>query len=212
MSTRLVAWLAFAGWVAVPILMMIVAGNAKGLSAFDVSILDGGLIFMGLLFAAGLLGWILASSHTRGLRMAGAFHLVSLLALAGLAALGFRTDTTNDFSTSETLVPFHVARSWLWHDLGRGSGYKDRSGKVVISPRFEWANAFHHGLGIVRWQGRWGYVDPSGRLAIEARFLAAQPFEDDRASVVDDRGPAVIDRAGQVIDRPKPGEDQELAK
>jgi WG repeat protein len=209
MTLRLVAWLAFAGWVAVPILVVIVAGNAKGLGAFGYSILDAGLILMAALFAVGVLGWVLAPTYarTRGLRVAGASHVVGLLALAALAVLGFRTDTTNDFSTNEQLLPFHEKRSWLWHDLGSGSGYKDRSGKVVIPPRFEWANAFHHGLGIVQWHGRWGYVDASGRLAIEARFLTAEPFEDDRAKVVDGEGPALIDRAGQVIDRPKPEEE-----
>lgn len=50
--------------------------------------------------------------------------------------------------------------------------------------------------------GRWGYRDGDGRVAIAARYEAAQEFsEQGVAAVADDQGWAYIDRYGRVVIR-----------
>jgi hypothetical protein len=63
-------------------------------------------------------------------------------------------------------------------------GYIDRSGAVVIEPRFGEAHAFEGGLARVAVAGRYGYIDPSGAVVIEPRFLQAFDFSAGRARVV----------------------------
>lgn len=50
--------------------------------------------------------------------------------------------------------------------------------------------------------GRYGYRDDQGQIAIEARYVLAQAFEGGIAYVVDQSGWLVIDRDGQEILRP----------
>jgi hypothetical protein len=95
---------------------------------------------------------------------------------------------------------------------------------MVIDPRFDGAQRFSDGLAPVNlggrpglpyqsdWGefglegGRWGYVDLTGNLAIEPKYLTIHDFQNGRAEVIDDEGLVIIDRAGQVIERPKPPE------
>lgn len=63
-------------------------------------------------------------------------------------------------------------------------GYIDRSGAVVIEPRFDEAYAFEEGLARVAVRDRYGYIDPSGAVVIEPRFLRAFDFSAGRARVV----------------------------
>ena len=46
----------------------------------------------------------------------------------------------------------------------------DAAGAVVVAPAFESADAFSEGRAAVRVGGAWGYTDPSGRLAVPARY------------------------------------------
>ena len=67
----------------------------------------------------------------------------------------------------------------------RLDGYIDRTGKVVIAPRFAEALTFHEGWAAVRpkkttvW-GKgdlWGYIDKSGQYVLEPQFNEAHPFQ-----------------------------------
>ena len=70
-------------------------------------------------------------------------------------------------------------------------GYIDRTGKVVIPPRFAVACAFHEGLaavqakntGVQDKENSWGYIDKSGRFVIEPRFNDAREFRNGVAQV-----------------------------
>ena len=66
-----------------------------------------------------------------------------------------------------------------------GWGYIDRSGEIVIEPRFDEAFDFSEGLARVR-EGsqRYGYINPDGEFVIEPRFLWAYDFVGGRARVV----------------------------
>jgi hypothetical protein len=51
-------------------------------------------------------------------------------------------------------------------------GFINREGKTIIEHRFTAARPFCEGLAAVREDGKWGYVDHSGRFAIEPKFDA----------------------------------------
>jgi hypothetical protein len=76
--------------------------------------------------------------------------------------------------SAEGLLP--VKQGQLW-------GYKDNSGKMVISPQFEKAYAFSNGLARVRSQKKYGYIDKAGNIVIPIRYVDAHDFSEERAAV-----------------------------
>jgi hypothetical protein len=78
-------------------------------------------------------------------------------------------------------------------------GYVDASGKIVIAPRFDGADAFSEGLAVVLDSGRFGYIDPRGTLAIPAVYRHARPFRDGYAPVRRDGSWQFIDRGGNIV-------------
>ena len=88
-----------------------------------------------------------------------ALFLLGVVAV-GLAACGAPpTDETAE--AAERLFPIKQNGAW---------GYIDRTGAVVVAPRFDMAWTFSEGLALVGVADHYGYIDPSGTLAIEARF------------------------------------------
>ena len=67
--------------------------------------------------------------------------------------------------------------------LGEEYGFVDRSGRVVIPPRFQFAERFSEGLARVELDDRYGYIDRTGKVVIEARFQKAFRFSDGLARV-----------------------------
>jgi len=67
--------------------------------------------------------------------------------------------------------------------LGEKYGYIDRSGRVVISPRFQFAQIFSEGLARVVDNDRSGYIDQTGRVVIAPQFHKAYKFSDGLARV-----------------------------
>ena len=70
-------------------------------------------------------------------------------------------------------------------------GYIDRTGNLIVSPRFAEAHDFHEGLAAVRPKkttvyrrgDSWGYIDKSGRYVIVPQFNEAHPFRNGVARV-----------------------------
>ncbi len=65
-------------------------------------------------------------------------------------------------------------------------GYIDRTGKIVIKPKWAGANNFSEGRAVVAFdsaQYKEGYVDTTGKLVIPARFDQATDFDDGLALV-----------------------------
>ena len=89
---------------------------------------------------------------------------------------------------------------------------------MKISPQFDVAQPFTEGLAAVEvlpnkksTQGKWGYIDQTGKLQIPTEFDNALPFSQGIASVFygeEDthhlRGWACIDKAGQNVKCPTP--------
>lgn len=64
-------------------------------------------------------------------------------------------------------------------------GYMDRSGRVVIEPKYQYAGAFHEGLAPVKDNGLFGFINESGEMVIPPQFKSAyaSAFVDGLAAV-----------------------------
>ena len=85
-------------------------------------------------------------------------------------------------------------------------GYIDRSGKIVIEPRFESAREFSEGPAVVYLNGKSGFIDTSGKIVIEPKYPVARPFSEGLARVQVSGEPysyegqwGFIDRTGQMV-------------
>jgi len=81
--------------------------------------------------------------------------------------------------------------------LQKRCGYK-RRGKVVLRPTYEWAeSSFHSGRAAVIVGGRYGYIDASGKMVIQAEFEEADSFTGMFARVKKDGLWGYIDMMGK---------------
>ncbi len=78
-------------------------------------------------------------------------------------------------------------------------GYMDRTGQVVIQPKYTQAGPFREGYALVRARGKFGYVNARGQEVIPPRFDDAWHFSGGRASVLVDGHWSVIDTTGHVL-------------
>lgn len=82
-------------------------------------------------------------------------------------------------------------------------GYEDAKGTIIIPRRFQMARGFQHGLAAVRLNGLWGFIEPSGDIAIRPAFLAVGDFYGERAEAASNEGVGVIDREGAFTIPPR---------
>jgi hypothetical protein len=87
-------------------------------------------------------------------------------------------------------------------------GYADTSGKVVIRPRYKYAESFSEGLAVVGDEAEFWYIDTRGDDAFPGKFAAASPFFKGLAHVrfvspgsAEANEFAYIDRNGQPVFR-----------
>ena len=95
--------------------------------------------------------------------------------------------------------------------IGRSFGFIDKSGKLLIAPRFEDVggipNGFSEGTAAVSIGQKWGYIDRSGKIVIAPQFgggalddsLNDWSFHDGIASVLIAGKPGYINRSGKLI-------------
>ena len=62
-------------------------------------------------------------------------------------------------------------------------GYADKSGALVIEPRFDRAEGFSEGLAAVKINEKYGYIDKAGEWVIEPTFFYASYFSEGLAAV-----------------------------
>lgn len=82
------------------------------------------------------------------------------------------------------------------------SGYKDKTGKVVIPCKWERAYEFHEGLAAVKEiKGKWGFIDKTGKIVIPCKWREANSFNDGLAPVEDPNSHkyGFIDKNGEMI-------------
>jgi hypothetical protein len=79
-------------------------------------------------------------------------------------------------------------------------GFRDKTGKLIIPPRYDDAGPFSGGLAAVSIDGKYGYIDRSGKMVISPRFKEAGPFCEGLASVtVDGNQGGYIDTSGKLV-------------
>lgn len=75
---------------------------------------------------------------------------------------------------------------WVFEEFGSGYGYMDDDGKIVIEPRFDYAEEFHEGLAIVRIdddESQYYFINKNGEKAFGAHFSDAKNFSEGLAPV-----------------------------
>ncbi|WP_299481822.1 WG repeat-containing protein [uncultured Roseibium sp.] len=77
------------------------------------------------------------------------------------------------------------------------------SEELVIPRRFERAFPFSEGFGGVRVDGRYGFIDRTGKIVIEPIFDLVGPFNQGHAEILVGNQTGVVDTAGNIVVEPK---------
>lgn len=91
---------------------------------------------------------------------------------------------------------------------GDKEGYIDRCGNVILNPPYQ-TRAFSEGRAAARIGGKWGFIDKTGRTAVEPRFHEVMPFSDGLAAVCAGGSPGLggkwgfIDTMGNMVIEPQ---------
>jgi len=94
------------------------------------------------------------------------------------------------------LIPFYSADNNLY-------GYKDSSGKVVVTPRYDLAYHFTEGMAAVRLAGKYGYIDESGKEIIHPKYDFTWRFIGGFATVKLEGKFGFIDKTGKEVIQPE---------
>jgi hypothetical protein len=78
-------------------------------------------------------------------------------------------------AAAQDLVPFQDAKKLF--------GFKDKSGKVIVPPRFSAITHASEGMIAVREGDKWGYLNAKGTMAIQPQFDEAHGFSQGKAAV-----------------------------
>lgn len=76
-------------------------------------------------------------------------------------------------------------------------GFCDKSGRIIIKPRFDSAEDFSGGLATVSNGGRYGYINQTGELVVKPKFEYAHDFSNGIACVQLNDKWGIIDQHGQ---------------
>lgn len=88
------------------------------------------------------------------------------------------------FPLSETLAVFTIGCNGGFNcQLGEKGLYSIRERKILINPQFDGLGALVDGLIPVKIDGKWGYIDTSGKYVIQPQFTHASSFRDGLAQV-----------------------------
>ncbi|MFN7918936.1 MAG: WG repeat-containing protein [Bryobacteraceae bacterium] len=87
-------------------------------------------------------------------------------------------------------------------DLGKGFGYLDEIGNVVIYPQYEQARFFHEGLAAVKAVSKWGFIDTVGEYQITPVYEDCGDFSEGLAAVKWYGRWGYIDSTGSFVVRP----------
>ncbi len=90
-------------------------------------------------------------------------------------------DPAGSYSLHPPISPDEKDCATVWGDfvdglsrwkVGKKYGFIDRSGKLVIAPRFDLTFHFSGGLAAIQVGEKWGYIDKTGKIVIPLRALA----------------------------------------
>jgi hypothetical protein len=83
------------------------------------------------------------------------------------------------------------------------AAFVNRSGKVVMSGKFEEVGSFAAGLAPAASGGKWGYIDATGKWVIDPQFEGAAGFADGLAPVVVGGRVGYINQKGKFVVNPQ---------
>jgi hypothetical protein len=84
-------------------------------------------------------------------------------------------------------------------------GFMDRSGRMVIQPRFDHVRLFSEATAVVAIGGKYGYIDERGQQIISFQYENAEPFSEGLAAVQSGQKWGYIDKSGRWIIEPRFG-------
>lgn len=67
--------------------------------------------------------------------------------------------------------------------VGQKYGYIDKTGKIVIEPKFPMALNFSDGMALIVENDLYGYIDHAGKIIVEPQYEDAQSFSEGLAAV-----------------------------
>lgn len=90
-------------------------------------------------------------------------------------------------------------------NMGKASGYIDKTGKLVIPYRFSSTTDFSEGRAVVQLQtgGKYAYIDKTGKTVTPAKYAHAGKFSDGAALVYVNGKYGYIDRNGTMFLEPQ---------
>jgi hypothetical protein len=87
--------------------------------------------------------------------------------------------------------------------VGKKRGFIDRIGEWAIEPVYDYASPFSQGLAPVSMNGRWGFIDKSGKVVIKMkRGHNGRSFHDGLAGVRKNDQWGFIDQTGRWAIKP----------
>ena len=78
-------------------------------------------------------------------------------------------------------------------------GFIDASGKIIVTPQFDWVDFFDEGFARVMINGKYGFVDSTGKIVIEPQFDYVNCFHDGLASIKLNGNYYFIDKTGKIV-------------
>lgn len=82
-------------------------------------------------------------------------------------------------------------------------GFIDKTGKVIVKPKYDRALDSSDGLAVILLNGKYGYINSNGEIAIKPKFEQAFSFKNGVAEVAINNKAAYINKAGKFIVKPK---------
>ncbi len=98
------------------------------------------------------------------------------------------------------LTPYSDGKLWGYMDLDKWNNFEDRD--IVIPAKYEEANEFSDGLAMVKENGKFGYIDRSGKYIVLPYLNDATDFENGVAFVKLGTKCICINKKGEEVEFP----------
>jgi hypothetical protein len=77
-----------------------------------------------------------------------------------------QTGTFGDFN----IYPVRENRRVYYNAQLKKYGYADANGNILVTPQFDKARNFSDGMAAVKFKGKWGFIDLTGKFVVEATY------------------------------------------
>ncbi len=147
-------------------------------------------------------------SFSEGLAAIATHGKAGYMDKSGNLVIGAMFEDAQDFREGLAAVKVPVDLIWCPAEATgsrqgstRKYGYIDKTGKMVIAARFEYAGSFSEGLAAVSNCSRTGFIDKSGNLVIPMQFDEAFAFHHGLAQIREMQNGTFgyVDRTGKMI-------------